>query len=110
MWFPCQPFLSNLGADILIRSRQKDRMLKKISFEKCEEAFCLYIHDAVATGCGVEIETIGKLSEYTFAMDASFKQFLDAIYPADNVKYPDDFKVSALKIGPLPKLDTFRKE
>lgn len=89
MWFPCQPFLSNLGVDILVRSRRKDRMLKKISFEKCAEAFCLYIHDAVATGCGIEIETIGKLSEYTFAMDTIFKQTLDAEYHAENAKYTD---------------------
>ncbi|MBI2056360.1 MAG: hypothetical protein HYT37_03180 [Candidatus Sungbacteria bacterium] len=103
-FLPCYDMLVHLGIDILGRLMKKDKMLKRISLEKCEEAFCLYIHDAIASGCGIEIEWLGVIKpDFSLEIDARFEEELKILHNPPPVAKDPDFFFSDLKTGSLPR-------
>lgn len=54
--------LAILGADILAVLIKKDPKLYNPPLAMLEEALCLFIHDAIVSGQGIEIESIGTIT------------------------------------------------
>ena len=59
--------LETIGAFFLREEWEQDRSLRKLSIKNLEFAMCLTIHDAISSGSGIEIESVGlfKLSSFT---------------------------------------------
>ncbi len=115
---PRQEFLERLVVDMLMAQRKRDQNLKKLSFPILEEACCLLIHDAIVSGYGIELETIGQFKpDLTFEADEEIlSKTLRDIHQNKTASPPSDLRISKFIVGPevdesydksnLPKTDS----
>ncbi len=102
--------LARLGSQLLRFRMSKDPMLKEVPLHMLLEGMCLVVHDAICCGAGVVLETIGwflPFPEISFRADDILLDTIRGMKASagKNRRVPDlsDFKVSKLRVGPLPK-------
>lgn len=106
--------LGRLGSDLIRFQVHRatdpflEKFLQKFSLPVLSRAICCAIHDAICSGSGIKLETIGVFKpypEFTFEEDNILRDRIESFTASlrINPAFPD-FKVSEEILGPPPKI------